>query len=140
MADVGECTVLSELQRYIGEVISVLQEGGEQAIDLTHFRLHYLCNVVARYIDELHFGAEVLCLVQTARDIVCQQQSNHPVFYEVPVYSSGQCRRPHCLITQEQIEFFLDQNSTPSEIASLIGVSEISCVHVFYYCLSTNKQ
>ena len=50
-----EPTLIYELIRYINEVIFVIEQGGgdEHGIDFANFRLDYLSNVVARYVDEL---------------------------------------------------------------------------------------
>ena len=124
MADIREHTLESELERYIGQIISVLQQGGENGRDFVHVRLDYLCTIVVRYVDVLPFGRDLLRLIQSAREIICLQEYTRPVYYDVAAHSNGNRGRPRCQITREQIEFFLDQNFTSSEIASLLGVSE----------------
>lgn len=47
MANIKEHTLESELERYISEIISVLQQGGENGRDFVHFRLDYLCVIDA---------------------------------------------------------------------------------------------
>ena len=55
--NIEERTVLSaELVRYIGEVITVLEQGDEHGYDFVHSRLDYLCTIVARYVGELHLS------------------------------------------------------------------------------------
>ena len=45
MANIREHTLESELERYISEIISVSQQGGENGRDFVHFRLDYLCTI-----------------------------------------------------------------------------------------------
>lgn len=124
-SNVEERTIVSELERYILEIVSVLLQGSEHGKDFVRFRLDYLCTIVARYEDELQHGSDVLCLIQSAREIVWQQVYNRPIFYGADLLdSNGQRGRPRYKIMREQLEFFLDQNFTSAEIASLLGVSE----------------
>jgi hypothetical protein len=78
MAAVEERAIISELERYIREIIVVLEQGGKYGIDFVHFRLDYLCNVVARYIDELHFGTHVLCLIHRESERDCLSTTVQP--------------------------------------------------------------
>ena len=123
-----EPTLIYELIRYINEVIFVIEQGGgdEHGIDFANFRLDYLSNVVARYVDELDFGAQVLNNIIQARDIIIQEEQDRRVFYEtpLPVPIGGQRGRPRFEISREQIDFFLEQNFTSKDISCLMGVSE----------------
>ena len=78
-----EPTLIYELIRYINEVIYVIEQGGgdEHGIDFANFRRDYLSNVVARYVDELDFGAQVLNNIIQARDIIIQEEQDRRVFY-----------------------------------------------------------
>ena len=76
--NIREHTLVSELERYIGEIISMLEQGGENG-DFVHFCFDHLCTIIVQYVEELRFSRDVL------REIVCQQEYNCHMFYDVPV-------------------------------------------------------
>ncbi|XP_028407186.1 uncharacterized protein LOC114529573 [Dendronephthya gigantea] len=126
-----EPTLINELVRYISEVIFVIgqngsDEYGSDGTDFANFRLDYLSSIVARYVDELNFGDQVLNNIQQARELLIQGERDLPVFYEAPsvVPINGQRGRPRFEISREQLEFFLEQIFTLREISCLMGVSE----------------
>lgn len=116
--------LFSELRRYIEEVVMALQQSGSYSNDFIQFRLDWLCNTVIRYVSQIPFGDSLLHFIQTARDLVQQENNDRPVFYETQLSFTGQRGRPRLHISRDQMGFFLDLHFTASEIASLMGVSE----------------
>ena len=99
-----EPTLINELVRYINEVINVIRQGGgdEYGIDFANFRLDYLSSVVARYVDELDFGGQVLNNIIQAKEIIEEERDRH-VFHATPLVVSinGQRGRPRFEISRE---------------------------------------
>ena len=122
-----ESTLINELVRYINEVINVIRQGGgdEYGIDFANFRLDYLSSVVARYVDELDFGGQVLNNIIQAKEIIEEERDRH-VFHATPLVVSinGQRGRLRFEISREKLEFFLEENFTSKDISCLLGVSE----------------
>ena len=117
-----ELEAFRHVREILLDVIRQLEAGDldSNMIDALHFRLDWLHGLIIRYFDVYEIGEEVVHLMGTTRDRIC----NHPQPSESPSPTRiflGDRGRPRYLIPREQLEFLLERCFSVVDIASLLG-------------------
>lgn len=122
-------SIASELNKYVREIILLIEQRNFCDDDLIRFRLDWLYNAIVRYVDEVPSGEAVLNLVNEAAELLTISDDgcmgcDSNVSFRAELLLSGQRGRPRYFISMDQLEFLLDMRFTSGEIASMFGVSE----------------
>ena len=120
--EVGEC-----LGVHLNDVVRFLESGNHDCdtLDYTIFRLDWVLNVLARYLDTEGTGAinaRVIDLVCEAREAVINADHSRGAFQAGCIFT-GQPGRPKLTVPQEQLQFLIERRFNTTQIASLLGVS-----------------
>lgn len=120
--EVGEC-----LRVHLNDVVRFLESGNHDCdtLDYTIFRLDWVLNVLARYVDTEGTGAidaRVIDLVCEAREAVINADHSRGAFQAGCIFT-GQPGRPKLNVPQEQLQFLIERRFNTTQIASLLGVS-----------------
>ena len=120
--EVGEC-----LGVHLNDVVRFLESGNHDCdtLDYTIFRLDWVLNVLARYLDTEGTGAinaRVIDLVCEAREAVINADHSRGAFQAGCIFN-GQPGRPKLNVPQEQLQFLIERRFNTTQIASLLGVS-----------------
>ncbi|XP_073237665.1 uncharacterized protein [Porites lutea] len=120
--EVGEC-----LRVHLNDVVRFLESGNHDCdtLDYTIFRLDWVLNVLARYLDTEGTGAinaRVIDLVCEAREAVINADRSRGAFQAGCIFT-GQPGRPKLNVPQEQLQFLIERRFNTTQIASLLGVS-----------------
>ena len=120
--EVGEC-----LRVHLNDVVRFLESGNHDCdtLDYTIFRLDWVLDVLARYVDTEGTGAidaRVIDLVCEAREAVINADHSRGAFQAGCIFT-GQPGRPKLNVPQEQLQFLIERPFNTTQIASLLGVS-----------------
>jgi len=120
--EVREC-----LRTHLIDVVRFLEGGNHDSdtFDYTVFRLDWVLNVLARYLDTegTRAHARIIHLVREAREAVTNANCSTDAFQAGSIFT-GQRGRPKLDVPQEQLQFLVERRFNIPQIASLLGVSE----------------
>ena len=127
MASAMECEVGECLRVHLNDVVRFLESGNHDCdtLDYTVFRLDWVLNVLARYLDTEGteaINARIIHLVGEAREAVINADHSRGAFQAGCIFT-GQSGSPKLNVPQEQLQFLIERRFNTTQIASLLGVS-----------------
>ena len=124
--EVREC-----LRGHLIDVVRFLEGGNHDCdtLDYTLFRLDGALNVLMRYLDNetTRAYAHIVHLVREAREAVTNaNHSRRTEAFQASSIFTGQRGRPKLEVPQEQLQFLVERRFNTPQIASLLGVSQLT--------------
>ena len=139
VSEVGEC-----LRVHLNDVVRFVESGNHDCdtLDYTIFRLDWVLNVLARYLDTEGTGAinaRVIDLVCEAREAVINADHSRGAFQAGCIFT-GQPGRPKLNVPQEQLQFLIERRFNTTQIASKALLVQIChfVVWIFFMLLCTS--
>ena len=116
--EVGEC-----LRVHLHDVVRFLESGNHDrdTLDYTIFRLDWVLNVLARYLDTEGTGAINARVIDLVCAVINADHSRGA--FQAGCSFTGQPGRPKLNVPQEQLQFLIERRFNTTQIASPLGVS-----------------
>ena len=119
------------MRELLPNIIREIRGGGldPNTVDALHFRLDWLHGLIARHVYLYGIYEQIVNLIRGARDCLIASQDIFGVSSPATALT-GQRGRPRYSIPRDQLDFLIGRCFSVVDIATLLGVSVRTVVHV----------